>query len=152
MKYYKLILMLSLFCCQGVFANDEKIYVEQAWVREAPPTSTINAAYLHIENLTDQKLALISAESPDFDKVEIHKTILEEEVARMIPVTQVTIPPHETIVLAPTGLHFMLLGRKRPLLVGDEITLVLHFAPSFSHSLTVPVKQQTENDDHHHHH
>ena len=111
---------------QGV-AEDQPLNVTDPWIRAAPPVVKVLAAYMTIENHSNRRRSVVGAESPIFDRTEIHNTVVEEGLARMLRQDRIDLPPHSSITFSPGGYHFMLLGRKQPIEVGDrvEITLIL---------------------------
>jgi copper(I)-binding protein len=125
--------------------------ITAGWVREAPPTSRVLAAYMQISNLTDSDLTITGITSPDFDAVDLHRTVVEDGVARMLPVPELTIPAGGSIALEPGGLHLMLFEPARPLQQGDSVTLVLHRSDDICITLSVPVLRGTGGDHVHHH-
>lgn len=121
------------------------------WVREAPPTSRVLAGYMQIINLTDAELTITGVTSPDFDSADLHRTVIEDGVASMLPVPELAIPAAGKVLLEPGGLHLMLFDPVRPLLQGDSVTLVLHRSDGICITLSVPVLRGTgEAHDHHH--
>jgi len=126
--------------------------VTGGWVREAPPTSRVLAAYMRISNLTETALTVTGITSPDFDSAELHRTVVEEGVARMLPVPELTIPAAGSVLLEPGGLHLMLFDPVRPLLQGDSVTLVLHRSDGICITLSVPVLRRTGDESAHQHH
>jgi len=126
--------------------------VIDGWVREAPPTSRVLAAYMQIINLTDTDLTITGISSPDFDSAELHRTAVENGVARMLPVSELTIPAAGSVLLEPGGLHLMLFDPVRPLVQGDSVTLVLRCSDAISLTLSVPVLRNTGEEHVHHHH
>lgn len=66
--------------------------VRNAWVR-LPPPGTPAAAYFTLHNRTDQGLTLVGATSPDCQRVEIHRSVVEDGMARMEPAGPLEIPP-----------------------------------------------------------
>ena len=126
--------------------------VSDGWVREAPPTSRVLAGYMMIENLTDKDFTVTGITSPDFDSAELHRTVVEEGIARMLPVHELIIPAGGSVLLEPGGLHLMLFDPLRPLLEGDSVTLVLHRSDGICYTLPAPVLRSTgEVHDHRHH-
>lgn len=97
--------------------------VRNAWVR-LPPPGTPAAAYLTLHNRTDQGLTLVGATSPDCQRVEIHRSVVEDGMARMEPAGPLEIPPEGTLVFAPRGLHLMLMQPKE-LEAGKRVELKL---------------------------
>lgn len=72
--------------------------------------------------------SLMGVSSPAAKSVEIHEMKKLGDVMRMREVPSVTIGPGQTIRMADSGLHLMLMSLKAPLKVGDKIPLTLSFA------------------------
>lgn len=125
--------------------------ITDSWVREAPPTSRVLAAYMQISNLTDSDLTITGITSPDFEAVDLHRTVVEDGVAQMRPVPELTIPAAGSISLEPGGLHLMLFDPVRPLQQGDSVALVLHRSDDICITLSVPVLRGTGAEHIHHH-
>lgn len=121
------------------------------WVREAPPTSQVLAGYMQIINLTDAEFTITGISSPDFDSADLHRTVVEDGVASMLPVPELTIPAAGSVLLEPGGLHLMLFDPARPLVQGDSVTLVLHRSDGICLTLSVPVLRRTGEEHVHHH-
>jgi copper(I)-binding protein len=134
-----------------------KIMVHEAWVREAPPTSKTTAAYLQLHNHTQGNVNLLKAESPQFNKVEIHNTIIENNVAKMVEIDKLEIPKDQMVELKPKGLHIMLIEAKSGVSpkTGEMVDVKLFFSNQQVEELKIPVKKDSGMMDHHdhsHHH
>jgi copper(I)-binding protein len=68
---------------------------------------------------------ITGGDSPDYERVELHRSTIKDGVTSMEAVEEVRVPPHGRVEFAPTGLHFMLLGPKRPPALGIRVTIVL---------------------------
>lgn len=108
-------------------AADADINIQNPWVRAAPPTVKILAAYMRIENKGNRPRTLTGATSPNFAQVEMHNTILHKGLAKMVREEALEIPPQGSIVFKPGGYHFMLIGPKGVLDPGDMIDMTLMF-------------------------
>ena len=118
------------------------VQIEAGWVRAVPPQLTLTAAYLQLKNLTQQKLILVGASTPAFARVEMHQTIFEDNMVRMVPVEKLVISPQEIVRFKPKALHFMLIDRQQSLQVGDTITLTLQFEGNKTQSVKLEVKSE----------
>ena len=80
-------------------------------VEVTPPRAGVSmrAAYLRIRNNTDTPVRITSAASPHFERVEMHETVVEDDIARMRPVAEVTIDAQGEVVFERGGLHLMLM-------------------------------------------
>ena len=74
----------------------------------------MRAAYLRLRNNTGEAIRITSAGSPSYSSVEMHETVIENDVARMRPIASVLIEPDSEVVFERGGKHLMLM---RP--VGD---------------------------------
>lgn len=117
-----------LFIGPKTWAEEVTVRIHTPWVRAAPPTVKILAAYMIIENTSAQEKILTSVTSPLFEKVEIHQTTLHEGIMHMQAQAQLVIAPQSKLVLEPGGYHLMLIDRKQALKTGDPVQLNLKFS------------------------
>ncbi|ATG72643.1 hypothetical protein CGX12_08905 [Zobellella denitrificans] len=121
-------------------ASWAQVAVSEGYVRATPPMGPNTAAFMQLENNGDRDLALVSATSPQAEKVELHTVLEQEGVMRMREVERIAVPAGERVSLQPGGLHIMLLGVKQPLAAGDEVSLELRWDNGDTEQLTLPVK------------
>ncbi len=131
---------LILFNSFSVHA-DQTLVVENIWIREAPPTIKVLAAYMTLKNPTDQDITLVCAESPVFKDVMFHKTEINDGIAKMRHAEEIVIPAHSSFELSPSNYHMMLMGRKNPLKEGDNVKLTLIFKNIDNQDVTALVKK-----------
>ena len=148
----RMLTALLLLIGASVATANATLEISEAWVREAPPTARMMAGYMTINNTGDAPVTVISISSPDFDSAEIHRTVIEEDVARMLPVSQLEIPANSQVKLEPGGLHLMLFDAKRPLPEGEAVNFIIHLRDDDPLSTTAPVVRKTGEDHSHHHH
>lgn len=109
----------------GVVQADAPAVLD-AWVAETPPGARVAAGYLELQNLTDETLRLTGAMSERFERVEIHRTLMQEGVVRMRAVDLLEIEPGETLAFEPGALHLMIrLGDEGPVRAGERIPLTI---------------------------
>ena len=131
---FSLILFLNI---NTVLAeNDLKITVTDLWISEAPPAVSVLVAYVTLKNNSDISLSLISVSSSLFSSIEIHRSIVKDDMASMERYSSLTIPAKSTIKLLPGDYHLMLFNPKTPLEIGDRPTLTF----TFSNGVKIPVK------------
>lgn len=152
MKFPK-ILSIFIFLFFSVTASTVvtagKLEIHDAWVREAPPNAAVMAAYLTLRNQSSKTYTLISASSPDFKRVEMHRTEEHDGMAKMLPVSRVMVSTNGSVSFEPGGMHLMLMQPKKSLKVGDSISLTLFFSDETSQKISVPVKKGNGSDDGH---
>lgn len=130
---------------------DATLVIGEPWVREAPPTARVMAGYFTVINTGDTAVTVTSVSSPDFEGAEIHRTVVEEGIARMLPVRQLDIPANSQVKLEPGGLHLMLFDPLHPLPEGETATLVIHHSNGSDVTVMAPVIRKTGEDHSHHH-
>lgn len=115
------------------------ISVSGGFVRAAASEGGASAAFMTITT-TGEADRLIAAASPAARKVELHGHTLDAAgVARMRPVGAVDLAPDAPAVLAPGGLHVMMMGLVKPLAAGETAELTLTFEHAGSVTFTAPV-------------
>jgi copper(I)-binding protein len=123
--------------------------IENAWIRAAPPTAHMLAAYMDVTNPGPDDIRIVAADCSGFKKTEIHRTEIINDVATMSRQQSVTITAGGSVSFAPGGLHLMLHHPLAPLKPGMEIecTLVLHNGTRLS--AMVPVREPGLDTDKH---
>lgn len=99
--------------------------MEDAWIREAPPGALMTAAYARLRNDGRQLLRIDGALGDAFGSAELHRTIVENGISRMLHGEPLELPPGGRAALEPGGWHLMLFRPARPLKAGDTVPLAL---------------------------
>ncbi len=126
------------------------LIVNAAWTRptvadaeaaedaDVPPTP--NAIYMQITNPGEDDLTLVSAVTDTAAFVEIHETMLADDVMRMAQLEDgLTIPAGETVTLEPGGLHIMLIELQQNFVPDEAILLELTLDSGAMMTVAVPV-------------
>ncbi|WP_461831413.1 copper chaperone PCu(A)C [Aquifex sp.] len=124
-----------------------KIVVKHPWIMEPPPGPNTTMMGMVIENQGDEADELLKVKTDVAKKVELHKTVMKDNVAKMVPQHSVVIPPHSKVEFKHHGYHVMLIGLKKLLKSGDKVRVELIFKKSGKIELEVPVVKM-----HHMHH
>jgi copper(I)-binding protein len=133
--------MLILSACGP---KGEGVQAENFWMRTGLKDGN-SAAYMMLTNFTDQDVALIGASSDVAAAVEIHLSSMGADgTMQMAQQESVAIPAGKALELKPGSYHVMFIGLTKDLVVGDEITLTLHFDGYDDVSLTLPVKDAAD--------
>ncbi|WP_439577343.1 copper chaperone PCu(A)C [Elioraea sp.] len=133
-----LALALAAVAAPAAAHHDHRIEVQEPWARAALAGRT-SAAYMTLVNPTETPDRLVSAASPVAQTVELHAHLHDGGVMRMRPVAGIEVHPGEPSVLAPGGLHVMLIGLMRDLRRGETIRLSLTFEKAGKVEVEVPV-------------
>ncbi|MGD8380098.1 MAG: copper chaperone PCu(A)C, partial [Gammaproteobacteria bacterium] len=86
-------------------------------------------------NSADHPIALVGAQSPQFETVELRGAVGGPEAAQ-----HVQVPAHGELTLTPGGLHLFLSEPRSPLSRGDMIDLVLSFDNGQMEELMLPLE------------
>ncbi|MEW6602822.1 MAG: copper chaperone PCu(A)C [Nitrospirota bacterium] len=133
----------------------QQVSVLNAWVRSAPPGADVLAAYMTIQNDSEETKVLTKVTSSMFGRIEIHKTEMSEGMMKMIPQESLPIPAGEAVTLEPGGFHLMLMAPKSVPKEGEEVDLLLMFGNGHSQRIKVPVRAESDKgarmEEHGHH-
>lgn len=116
------------------------IYVHGAWLPEMPPVSKVMAAFMTIENTTDQAVNVVKVTSPGFARVEMHLSKIVDGVAKMLPQQKLTVPARGQLILQPGSYHLMLFQPRQPLKSGDSVPILLTLDDGTVFTIQVTVK------------
>ena len=130
--------VLSILSIAAVFGAD--IEIEGAYARASIPNAPNSAAFFVIKNNSDKDIAITSANSDIAEKNELHTHIKENQMMKMMKIEKLVVPAKSSLELKSGGDHVMLIGLKKELKAGDEISLELSFSDGDKKSIKVPVK------------
>ena len=130
--------VLSILSIAAVFGAD--IEIEGAYARASIPNVPNSAAFFVIKNNSDKDIAITSANSDVAEKNELHTHIKENKMMKMMKIEKLVVPAKSSLELKSGGDHIMLMGIKKELKAGDEISLELSFSDGDKKSIKVPVK------------
>lgn len=99
-------------------------------VLEPLPGTSVTAGYLTLENSSNQPIVIDKVTSPQFARVEMHQTILEGDVARMVPISPLIVERHSDVVFSPGGKHLMLSDSSQNIAAGLPVTIEFHYDTS----------------------
>jgi copper(I)-binding protein len=100
-----------------------------------PAAGDVSAAYVRIRNRGGSEDTLAGVTSPQSH----HVMLMTTTAGQMSGLATVTIPPGQSVTMAPGALHLMLEGVGPDLGVGDSLELVLQFSRAGEMRVTVPV-------------
>ena len=130
--------VLSILSIAAVFGAD--VEIEGAYARASIPNVPNSAAFFVIKNNSDKDIAITSANSDIAEKNELHTHIKENQMLKMMKIEKLVVPAKSSLELKSGGDHVMLMGLKKELKVGDEISLELSFSDGDKKNIKVPVK------------
>ncbi len=100
-----LLALLCLLCA----CSDERAPLTVTSVRLAPtmPGMNMGAAYLELNNHSAQDIRITRVSSPELRSVEMHESVQENDISRMVKLPEVVVPAGKTLVFEPGGKHLM---------------------------------------------
>ena len=131
---------------------DDKLEIDGAWIAEAPPVSKVMAAYMKIENETQQDRQAVSMQCKKFERAEFHRTVEKDDMARMEHQQVLNIPAESELELEPGGYHIMLFKPARHLLAGDKTRCSMTFDDGTTIAIELEIRKSSVEDHSHHHH
>jgi copper(I)-binding protein len=144
----RLRLHIAILACAAVavlsgctLGQEPGISVSDPMARPSPLVGGTGGAFMVIRNGGRQADRLGSASTPAARVVELHETVNDNGVMRMVPQPEGwQIEPGGALVLEPGGKHLMLIDLVNRLQAGDTIELTLNFDKAGPVKVAVPVK------------
>lgn len=117
------------------------LVVENAWTRATAPKAPVAGGFLTVRNDAARADRLLSATSPDAERVEIHEMSMNDGVMRMRKLDDgLDIPANASTPLKPGGYHLMFIGPKRPFVLGETVVATLRFERAGSREVRFEVR------------
>lgn len=141
-----LLVVLALSAGAGtLLAAEPAVSVRDAWARATPPDAGVAAVYLTVVGGA-QADRLVGATTARAAMTQIHTVTEAAGMARMRPTGGVEVPARTTVLLAPQGLHLMLMNLAQPLVAGERFAVTLTFATAGRVDVDVEVLAPGESD------
>jgi copper(I)-binding protein len=120
MRY--VLILFVLFAAIAACDSDGRppVVAANVVVTAPAPGMPMAAGYLDISNHSGTSIRITRVSSPDYGSVEMHETVVEDDVARMRAIPVLEIADGDTVVFERGGRHLMLM---RPIGTPDTITL-----------------------------
>ena len=100
--------------------------VLEAWARTPLSPNNNSAAYMVINNPTDQQITIIGASTMVANNVELHESFVDDKgVSRMKSIDNIVVPAQSKIELKPGGIHIMLFDLKKAISSDDKFNMEL---------------------------
>lgn len=104
--------VVSIFsACAVACTSDVPVPLVASNVVVTPPLpgAMMSAGYFTLENKSNADIAITSVASPQFGSVEMHETIVENDIARMRQLEALLIPSGMSVKFERGGKHLMLM-------------------------------------------
>lgn len=128
----------------GEEEHGDGVEAHDYWAR-AGMSGGNSAAYMILHNHGAEADALIGVSTDAAEAAEMHLSQMKADgTMEMIQQEKIDLPADGEVELKPGSYHVMLIGLKKDLVVGSEITLTLTFEKAGDITLTVPVKDAAD--------
>ena len=104
-----------------------EIVVKNAWVRAAPAGSKAMAAYMFIDNQGPKTMSSSKIIANGFEKAEVHMSFIDNNIAQMRKLENISIDGKESITLEPGGLHLMLINPEKVPKKNSKVEILMFF-------------------------
>lgn len=135
-------------------AKASAVSISEPWARGTVGSDdpSMSAAFMLIDNNGDEDVVLQSVASTVAERTELHEMAMVDGdmVMRRVEGDGITIEAGGDMLLQPGGYHVMLMDLTEELVPGTEIELTLSFSDGSTQTITVPVKEFTEEEGHYH--
>ena len=145
----KILIIISIY----TNASASELVVENSYIRMMPPNAKMTAGYFIISNKSDEDMTLLNLKSDKFKSIEMHNTIKDGDVMKMVKQNSLVIPAKSQIEFKPMSYHLMLMGPTEDMLENKKINIIFEFINGKKLSAVFLVKkmQKGKNHDHSHH-
>lgn len=92
-------------------------------IRKPLPGLRTSAGYLALKNNARDAITITRVTSPQFARIEMHESAIENGVSRMYPLPELILAPGQTISFEPGGKHLMLMQATD---MSDTVVLEFH--------------------------
>jgi copper(I)-binding protein len=117
-----------------------ELAVTNAWSRATPPVAKVGVIYFTLRNDTRKSDRLLKLSTPVAAKAEVHRTEVQDGIARMREVAVLHVEAGQTLEFEPGGMHVMLIGLREPLVGGRTYDLDLLFEVAGPRKVKVTVR------------
>ena len=138
--------MLLALSTTSVYASE--INIENSRIRLMPPSMPISAGYFLISNNTNKDIILTKVSSDRFKSVEMHNTIKDGDIMKMVKQNSVIVPANSKLEFKPMSYHLMLIKPNKVVLEGDEIDVTFTLSSGKLISAVFKVKKMNIGSSH----
>ena len=139
-----LIFTTILISYQKVWSEDmntHKIEIKQSYINKPFVGAKSAAGYLIISNHNDKELTLLQV-STALGIAMLHETTTTDSgVVKMEHLVKVNIPAGDKLIMQPGGIHIMIMGLSRALVVGETIPAILKFSDDVEMDIEFTVQE-----------
>lgn len=128
------ILVASALLVSACLNQQAPLVASDISIARPMPGMQMTAAYMTLTNNTTQQISISEITSPEFGSVQMHETVIEDGIASMRRLREVSIAAGGSVVFEPGAKHLMLMQ-----LQGNPEHVTLEFHASDAVLLSVNV-------------
>ena len=144
-------LATSLSACATVEEHPQELRLTDGWVRVSEYSDHVDGmtgAFATFDNHSDHDITIVGGTAEIAGMVQVHEVLmLDGEMKMQEKEGGIVIPAGESVTLEPGGLHIMLMGLKKPILVGDKVTLTIDLDGYEDQTVTWDAKTSLSGDE-----
>ena len=116
-------LLAAAFLLASCSADQAPLVASDVRVTAPMPGAQMSAGYLTLTNNSAADITITHVTSPQFGNIEMHESVIEDGVARMIRLNDVTVPGKSSVDFTRGGKHLMLMQPREQL---ETVSLDFH--------------------------
>jgi len=122
-KLITIIALTALSISQSLWANAPRVSDAKAMAQ--PPGASVTAGYLTLTNIAGDPLVITGASSDTIARVEMHESVVENDIASMKKHEAIQIGAGATLEFKHGGFHLMLMDLTEQLMPGSTVNITL---------------------------
>ncbi|SQD79203.1 copper chaperone PCu(A)C [Moritella yayanosii] len=132
----------AIFSAAPTFAAEKtNIMIMDAWVRAAPPSAKVQAAFFNVMNHNNKPIVITNVEAQGFGRSELHLSGKKDGIMTMQKQQQITIPANTIFQFKPGGYHVMLLEPTKIAAPGEVVNVSFTLLNGEKITAKMPVKR-----------
>ncbi|MER7717668.1 copper chaperone PCu(A)C [Streptomyces flaveolus] len=118
---------------------------KSVWVRWLP-NALPAAGYITLKNSSQQRYTITKILSPDYQRITVYRTVLDETNSRMekVDFTTLTIPAEGRLTMTPGGYHIMFEKPTHLIKPGDNARVIFFLDDGKVFKVRMPVRTSPE--------
>lgn len=132
----------GFFWISFAIAAPPPIIVLEHYSYPMSPGQDEGVAYVTLKNTSNHSLTLLQIEC-DQGEAMIHQTIIQNGIAQMDMLSEITLPANDRLTMEPGGRHIMIDEPKKLLKIGDKLTITFDFKGYDPLIVMVPVVKRS---------
>lgn len=135
-----LFIVASIVVLLPMVAQADALEIRDGWVAAAPAVAKTQAVYFTLNNPGDKDVVITTVSAKGFGSAMIHMTMQHGDMTMMHMLSTLTVPAHQSVVLAPGGTHVMLMDPGHIARSGEKVQLTLGFKDGSKQTTELDVK------------